>query len=409
MVSKLSLQDLPVNGKKVLMRVDFNVPLDNNANITDDTRIVASLPSIRFIIEHGGAVILMSHLGRPKGQRQKEFSLASCAKRLGELLQKPVKLAPDCIGSETEALAKSLRPGEILLLENLRFHSAEEEPGRDTAFAQKLARLGDVYVNDAFGTAHRAHSSTATVAQYFPNKAAAGLLLQKEIQFLGDHLDKPDRPFYAVVGGKKISTKLGVLQSLLKKADALFLGGAMAFTFLKAKGISVGNSLVEDDLIAKAKEILSEADKLKVKIWLPIDVVVVPRLDELATAERIITVADGVPAGMMGVDIGPKTQTLYAEELKKASCILWNGPMGVFELPQFARGTEEIARALADLDAITIVGGGDSIAAIQGLGLGNKMSHLSTGGGATLEYIEFGSLPGINALSNASQKAASRN
>lgn len=405
MVTKLSLQDLPVKGKRVLMRVDFNVPLDNNANITDDTRIAASLPSIRYVLDQGGSLILMSHLGRPKGQRQKEFSLAPCAKRLSELLQRPVILAPDCVGPEVEKLVKNLKPGEVLLLENLRFHAAEEEPERDPSFAEKLARLGDVYVNDAFGTAHRAHSSTATITRSFSGRAAAGLLLLKEMQFLGDHLDQPQRPFYAIVGGKKISTKLGVLKSLLKKADALFLGGAMAFTFLKAKGIGIGSSLCEDDLIPKAKEVLAEAEKLHVKVWLPMDAVVVPRLDELATANRIVSLEEGVPAGLMGVDIGPQTIALYAQELKKAHTILWNGPMGVFELPQFARGTEAVAQVVADLPAVTIVGGGDSVAAVQGLNLGSKMSHLSTGGGATLEYIEFGSLPGIDALSNAPKKA----
>lgn len=387
------------------MRVDFNVPLDNNANITDDTRIEASLPSIRYVLDQGGSLVLMSHLGRPKGQRQKEFSLAPCSKRLSELLQRPVLQASDCVGPEVEAMAKALNPGEVLLLENLRFHAAEEEPERDPSFAEKLARLGDFYVDDAFGTAHRAHSSTVSVTRYFPGRAVSGFLLQKEMQYLGEHMDQPERPFFAVVGGKKISTKLGVLTSLLKKADALFLGGAMAYTFLKAQGKPIGNSLCENDLIPKAKEILAQAQKARVKIWLPVDTVVVSQLDESAPANRVVSLHEGIPEGLMGVDIGPQTIELYSRELKAAHSVLWNGPMGVFELPQFARGTEAIARALAGLKATTIVGGGDSIAAVQGLGLAQNFSHLSTGGGATLEYIEFGTLPGIAALSDAPKKA----
>ncbi len=406
MVNKLSLQDLPLTGKKVLMRVDFNVPLDNNANITDDTRIEASLPSIRYVLDQGGSVILMSHLGRPKGKRQKEFSLVPCGKRLSDLLKKPVLLASDCIGPEVENLAKGLKPGEVLLLENLRFHAAEEEPEKDPSFAEKLARLGDFYVDDAFGTAHRAHSSIVGVTRYFPGRAAAGFLLQKEMQYLGEHMETPQRPFFAIVGGKKISTKLGVLKSLIKKADAIFLGGAMAFTFFKAQGKSIGSSLFEEDLIPKAKVVLAEAQKAGVKIWLPLDVVVVATLDEGASANRVVSLQEGIPEGLMGVDIGPQTIDLYARELKAAHSVLWNGPMGVFELPQFARGTEAIAQVLAELKATTIVGGGDSIAAVQGLGLGSKFSHLSTGGGATLEYIEYGTLPGIDALSDAPKKVS---
>lgn len=404
MVNKLSLPDLSIKGKRVLMRVDFNVPLDSSGKITDDTRIVASLPSIQHVLEQGGSLVLMSHLGRPKGKPQKEFSLKPCATRLAQLLGHPVTLAPDCVGPQVESLCKALKPGEVILLENLRFYKAEEDPVFDPEFAKKLSNLGDLYVNEAFGTAHRAHSSTATITRFFPDRSAAGLLLLKEMKFLGDHLDDPDRPFYAIVGGNKVSTKLGVLKSLLQKADGLFLGGAMAFTFLKAQGLDIGNSLCEDSLIPMAKEVLAEGRRLGVTIWLPSDAVVVPEIDETLPADQVVSIQKGIPAGLMGVDIGPQTVQTYAQELKKARTIFWNGPMGVFEIAQFAKGTEAIAHLLAELPATTIVGGGDSLAAVQRLALGQKMTHLSTGGGATLEYIEFGSLPGISALTDASKK-----
>lgn len=401
MTHKLSLRDLSLQGKRVVMRVDFNVPMDSYGSITDDTRLTSTLPSIRYVLDHGASLVLMSHMGRPKGKRQKELSLAPCAKRLSQLLEKPVQFATDCIGQEVEQKVKALKPGEVLLLENLRFHSAEEEPARDPTFAQQLAKWGDIYVNEAFGSAHRAHSSTATIAKYFPGRAVGGFHLMKEVQFLGEQLDNPERPFYAIIGGNKASSKLGVLKSLLRKADALFFGGAMAFTFLKAQGFSIGHSLCEDDQLVKAKELLAEAQKLGVKIWLPVDAVVVPEIDEAIPADRTIALKDGIPHNLMGVDIGPQTIELFSRELKKAKAVLWNGPMGVFEIPQFATGTKAIAECLAGLSALTIVGGGDSVAAVKSLGVGEKLTHLSTGGGATLEYIEFGSLPGVDALSDA--------
>ncbi len=400
MVHKLSIQDLPVQGKKTLMRVDFNVPVDSDGKITDDTRIVSTLPSIRYVLDHGGSVILMSHFGRPKGEPKREFSLAPTAKKLSELLGKPVIQAEDCTGSQVRQLAQALKPGEVLLLENLRFHKAEEEPDSDPSFARELAQLGDLYVNEAFGSAHRAHSSTATIAQYFPGKAAAGFNLAKEIAFLGENLLHPQRPFYAIVGGNKVSTKLGVLKSLLQKADALFLGGAMAFTFLRAQGLNIGASLCEDELIPQAHEVLAEGKRFGKPIFLPDDVVVVPKIEASQPADRVVSLREGIPDGLMGVDIGPATISRYSAELQKAKCIFWNGPMGVFEMPQFAKGTEAIAKLLARLPATTLIGGGDSLAAVQHLGLGDKMTHLSTGGGATMEYIEFGTLPGIEVLSN---------
>lgn len=400
MVQKLSLSDLNLNGKKVLMRVDFNVPLDKKGNITDDTRIAASLPSIKYVLERGGALILMSHLGRPKDKRVPEMSLSPCAKRLSELLGIPVAMAPDCVGAETELMVGNLKPGQAILLENLRFHKGEEHPDEDPSFVKSLARLGDVYVNDAFGTAHRAHASTAVIAQYFPGKAAAGFLLEKEIQFLGNALLNPQRPFYAIIGGAKISSKIGVLQALLKKVDGLLIGGGMAYTFYKAQGIPIGNSLHEDDQLDKAKAILQDVPKAKLKFMLPVDNVAADRIDQTAKTE-VVRIPPGIPEGFQGVDIGPETIRMFAAELQKAKMILWNGPLGVFEVPAFAKGTLAIAKNLANLDANTIVGGGDSVAAIQMAGLADKFTHLSTGGGASLEYIEFGTLPGIEALSDA--------
>lgn len=396
-MEKLSLRDLPIEGKKVLMRVDFNVPLENG-KITDDSRIVASLPSIRYILDHEGSLVLMSHLGRPKGNVSKEFSLAPCAKRLGELLNKNVIMAPDCIGPEVERLVQQLKPGEILMLENLRFHPGEEKPKDHPDFVRALAKLGDLYVNDAFGTAHRFHASTAAITQYFEGKAAAGLLLEKEIQFLGEALKNPKKPFYAIVGGAKISTKMGVLKSLLKKADCVIVGGAMAYTFFKAKGYSIGNSLFEPDQIEEARSLLEESKKLGVPLLLPLDTVITHEMKADAIT-KIVDITQGIPDGWEGVDIGPKTIELFSKELQKAKTILWNGPLGVFEIEQFAKGTRSIAETLGKLNATTIIGGGDSLAAIQAVGLADKMSHLSTGGGASLEYIEFGTLPGIEALS----------
>jgi phosphoglycerate kinase len=397
MTHKLSLKELYLNGRKVLMRVDFNVPLDKNSYITDDTRIKASLPSIQYILSQGGSIILMSHLGRPKGKPSPEFSLAPCAKRLSELIHKEVVLAPDCVGQDTENLAQNLKPGQVLLLENLRFHPEEENPTDD--FAKQLAKLGDVYVNDAFGTAHRAHASTATITKYFPGEAAAGFLLEKEIEFLGKTLLKPKKPFYAIIGGAKISSKIGVLNTLLNKVDALLIGGGMAYTFYKAQGISIGESIHEDAQINEARNILAKAKTLDVKIYLPVDNIAANKIDPTATIQ---IVSNGIPNGMQGVDIGPKTIEKYIAIIQDAATIFWNGPMGIFEIEKFAKGTNALAHALAKLKAITIVGGGESVAAVEAAGVTSSISHISTGGGATLEYIEFGKLPGIDALSDRS-------
>lgn len=406
MSGKLSLKDLSLRGKKVLMRVDFNVPIDKNHHITDDSRIKAAIPSIQYILDQGGSVILTSHLGRPTESTIAEFSLAPCARRLSELLKKPVMMAPDCSGKATQSLAANLKPGEILLLENLRFHRGEENPDEDPSFARQLASLGDLYVNDAFGTAHRAHSSTAEITRYFPGKAAAGLLMEKEIQFLGEAVLNPKRPFYAIIGGAKISTKIGVIKTLLTKVDALFIGGGMSYTFMKAQGIPIGDSIHEDAFLEEAKEILLLIKKSKCKLFLPQDFVVADRFSNHAQTE-IVEIAKGIPAGYQGMDIGPKTIEQYVNELKKASTIFWNGPVGVFEFPNFAKGTNAIAQTLAKLSAITIVGGGESVAAVHAAGVADKITHISTGGGASLELIEFGKLPGIEALSDAETCATS--
>ncbi len=398
-MKKLTLNALPVKGKKVLVRVDFNVPQNKDGSISDDTRIQASLPTIQYILKEGGSVILMSHLGRPEGKKELKYSLAPCAKRLSELLKKPVLFAPDCIGSEVKKMAHALQPGQLLLLENLRFHAAEEKPEKDPSFAKQLAALGAIYVNDAFGTAHRAHSSTATITKYFPKTAAAGFLLQKEIDFLGSAFTHPKHPFYALIGGAKISTKIGVLESLLTKVDALFIGGAMAYTFLKAQGISIGDSLHEDDAMEKAAHFLKKAAAKKIAVYLPLDFVVANRFSNDAES-KIVSIKEGIPKGWQGMDIGPKTVKEWTHEVQKAAMVFWNGPVGVFEFSHFAKGTNEMAKALADLKATTIVGGGDSVAAISHLGLQDRFTHVSTGGGATLEYIEFGHLPGIDALTN---------
>lgn len=345
-------------------------------------------------------MILMSHLGRPKDKRLPEFSLAPCAKRLSELLKKTVQMASDCVGPETEKLARGLKPGQVLLLENLRFHRGEEHPEEDPAFVKQLASLGDVYVNDAFGTAHRAHASTATIAQYFPGRAAAGFLLEKEIRFLGSALLDPKHPFYAIIGGAKISTKIGVLKALISKVDALLIGGGMAYTFFKAQGISIGNSIHEDDLLDQAKEIIRACKAAGKKLLLPVDIVVVSTISNDAKMKTVDS-SKGIPDGLEGVDIGPKTIQLFTQQLKDAATVFWNGPLGVFEQSNFAKGTNAIAKAIASLKATTIVGGGDSIAALQAAGVADKITHISTGGGASLEYIEFGKLPGIEALSDA--------
>ena len=397
---KLSITDLPIKGKKVLMRVDFNVPMDKSGNITDLTRIEASIPSIRYVLDKGGSVILMSHLGRPKGKPAPEFSLAPCAKALEKLLGVPVAMAPDCVGSSVAAMAEALKPGQVVLLENLRFHKGEENPDEEPEFARQLAALGDCYVNDAFGTAHRAHASTFTVPYLVHGGAAAGLLLQREIEFFEPLIFKPTRPFYAIIGGAKISTKIGVLKALLKKVDGLLIGGAMAYTFLKAKGIPIGDSLYEEELVPQARKILEEAEHTHVKLLLPIDHVVANKVAADATS-FVVAAAEGIPPGQIGVDIGPATIKLFIDSLRGAKTIFWNGPLGVFEVAPFAEGTKALAKALTTLDATTVVGGGDSVAALHAVGDAGRISHVSTGGGAALEFIEFGTLPGIEALSGA--------
>ena len=390
-----ALKNLPLSNARVFVRVDFNCPLDATHSITDDSRIVASLPTIQYLIKNNAKVILASHLGRPKG-KSIDCSLAPCAKRLSELLGKPVVLADDSIGAGVEKLVADMKPGDVILLENLRFYPAEEKPELDPSFAKNLAKLADFYVNDAFGTAHRAHSSTAVIAQYFSGKAAAGFLLEKEINFLGTATANPKRPFFAIIGGAKISTKIGVLKALSKKVDVLMIGGGMAYTFLKAKGISIGDSIVEDSMLDIAKEILNSG----VKIYLPLDIVAATEFNNDSPHKTFSTI-EGIEPGYQGMDIGPATVAAWVTALQEAKTVLWNGPVGVFEMPNFAKGTLAIANALASLqDAITIVGGGDSVAAIQEAGLADKFSHVSTGGGASLEYVEFGTLPGIEALKN---------
>jgi len=394
-MGKLALEDLDLKNKRVLMRVDFNVPMEKG-KITDDSRIVASLPSIQYVLKNGASVVLMSHLGKPKGKPEAQFSLAPCAKRLAEILKQPVQMAPDCVGPEVEKLATGLKPGQVLLLENLRFHTGEEAPEKDPAFVSQLSKLGDLYVNDAFGTAHRAHASTAAIAKYFPNKAAMGFLMEKEIKELSPLLHNPKRPFYAILGGAKISTKIGVIKKLLDKVDALFVGGGMTFTFLKAQGIEIGNSLCEDEQLQTARDLLHQSGK---KIHFPIDLIIADAFSNEAQKKTVL-LKEGIPSGWQGMDIGPKTIAEWSKSLEQAATVFWNGPLGVFEMPCFAVGTRAIAELLAKSKAKTIVGGGDSVAAIQQMGLSDKFSHLSTGGGASLEFLEFGHLPGIDALSD---------
>lgn len=397
-MEKLRIQDLSLQNKKVLVRVDFNVPLIDG-NISDATRIKESLPTIEYLLNHGASVILMSHLGRPKAKVDPKYSLKICVPTLSTLLGKPVLFSSDCIGEEAKKLSSSLKPGQILLLENLRFHEAEEHPEKDPSFAKNLADLGDLYVNDAFGTAHRAHSSTATIAQFFPGKGASGLLLQKEIDAFSELLSHPKRPFYAIVGGSKISSKIGVLSSLAKKVDGIFIGGGMAYTFFKALGIPIGNSICENDCLDIAKNFLEECKQKNILISLPKDIIVANAFSNDAE-RKCISIENGIPDGFEGMDVGPKTIENWKNQFTNAKTFFWNGPVGVFEFPNFANGTQSIARILSELPAKTIVGGGDSISAIQGMRLGSSFAHLSTGGGASLEYIEYGHLPGIDALSD---------
>ncbi|KAF0134167.1 MAG: phosphoglycerate kinase [Candidatus Saganbacteria bacterium] len=395
-MSKQTVEDIKdLKGKKVLVRVDFNVPLDDRQNITDNTRITAALPTIKYLIDRGARIILVSHLGRPKSGPEEKFRLAPVAKMLSELVGKKIFSTTDCIGPEVEKVVSQLKDGDILLLENVRFYKEEEK--NDPEFAKKLASLADVYVNDAFGTAHRAHASTKGVTKYL--KGYAGFLIEKEIKFLSKILNDPIRPFVAILGGAKISGKIDVIKNLLPKVDTLIIGGGMAYTFFKARNISVGDSIVEEDKVQLAKDILKLAIDLNKTIMLPIDHVVADKFD--ANANFQVVTRAGIPDGWKGMDIGPNTIVKFGHAIKKAKSVFWNGPMGVFEFENFAKGTLEIAKLVAEITkngAISIVGGGDSVAAIEKSGLANQISHISTGGGASLEFIEGKTLPGIAAL-----------
>jgi len=388
MFSKKMLTDLDVKGKKVLVRVDFNVPI-SDGKVGDDTRIQAALPTIKYLLENDAAVILCSHLGRPKGEPDPAFSLKPVADYLGTLLDVPVKFAEDCVGETAQKAAEDLAPNEVLVLENTRFHAGEK--ANDPEMAKELASLADLFVNDAFGSAHRAHASTAGVADYLP--AAAGFLLEKEIKYLGNAIAEPERPFVAILGGAKVSDKIGVIDNLIKKADRILIGGGMANTFFKAQGYAMADSLVEDEVLDTAKELLDMAGG---KLVLPVDVVIADAFDANA-ADKIMDVGD-VPAGWRILDIGPRTVEAFSDIIKKAGTVVWNGPMGVFELDKFAKGTFEVAKAIAESDATGIVGGGDSASAIKKSGLEDKITHISTGGGASLEMLEGKMLPGLAAL-----------
>jgi phosphoglycerate kinase len=397
-MKKLTIDQLELQGKRVLTRVDFNVPLDEYGNITDDRRIVAALPTIEKIIRDGGKAILMSHLGRPKGERKPEYSLAPVAKRLSELLDKEIIFVDDCIGDKVKETVANMQNGDVVLLENLRFYPGETK--NDPDFAKQLAELGDVYVNDAFGTAHRAHASTEGVTHYI-EKCAAGYLMQKELDYLGNAIENPRRPFTAILGGAKVSGKIDVIKNLFSKVDYLLIGGGMVFTFLKAEGYEVGKSLVEEDKIELAKEILEKAENKNVGFILPTDVVCAKEFSNDSPAETYDI--DNIPDDMMGLDIGPKTVRNFKEIILMSKTVVWNGPMGVFEFDNFAKGTREIAEALADATAYgatTIVGGGDSAAAMKKFKLEHGVSHVSTGGGASLEFLEGKELPGVAALTD---------
>ena len=392
-MNKVTIRDLDVNGKKVLLRCDFNVPLDDKLNITDKTRIVAALPTINYLLEHNAKVILCSHLGRPKGEVKPEFSLAPVAAELTKELGREVKLAKDVTGPSAHELGENMKEGEVILLENVRFDPREE--ANDDTLSKEFASLAEVYVNDAFGTCHRAHSSTAGVAKYLPS--GCGFLIEKELKILGDTLNNPVRPFVAILGGKKVSDKIGVIDSLLNKVDVLLIGGGMAYTFFKAQGYGVGNSICELDKIDLAKSLMQKAKDKGVKMLLPVDNKIGKEFDP--NTESKIVKYNEIPDNWEGFDIGPETIKIYEEELKKAKTVLWNGPVGLFEFDQFAIGTTEIANCLANLkDCTTIIGGGDSAAAVTKAGLADKMTHISTGGGASLEFIEGKPLPGIECL-----------
>ncbi len=393
-MSKKTVSDIDLKGKKVLMRADFNVPLDENGVITDETRITAALPTISYILEQGASVILMSHMGRPKNQPNPKYSLEPVARKLSELLKKAVIFNDDgaVTGSVTVAAAAGLKPGDVLLLQNTRFRGEEEK--NDQGFSRELADLGDVFVNDAFGTAHRAHASTVGIAEFLPG--VSGFLIQKELDFMGKALENPERPFVAILGGSKVSDKIGVINNLLEKVDTLIIGGGMAFTFLKAQGYEIGKSLLEEDKMELANELVAKAKAKGVNLLLPVDVVAAEAF--AADAPFVVVDINAIPAGSMGLDIGPVTAANFAKAILDAKTVIWNGPMGVFEMAAFAKGTEAVAKAMSDSDAITIIGGGDSAAAVKILGYEEGMSHISTGGGASLEFLEGKKLPGIEIL-----------
>ena len=393
-MNKKTIEDIAVAGKKVLVRCDFNVPLDENKNITDENRLNGALPTIKYLVGEGAKVILCSHLGRPKGEFNEKYSLKPVAKRLSEMLGQEVKMASDVIGDSAKAIAADLKDGEVMLLENVRYHKEEEK--NDAEFSKKLAEFADIYVNDAFGTAHRAHASTAGVADYIP--AVCGYLIQKEIEIMGGALSNPERPFVAILGGAKVSDKIGVIENLLEKVDFLIIGGGMAYTFLKAKGYEIGTSICEDEKLDLARSLMEKAQAKGVELLLPIENVCASEFSN--DAERKIVPSDNIPADFMGMDIGPKTIELFSEVIKKAKTVIWNGPMGVFEFSNFAEGTKAVAKAVAESGAITIIGGGDSAAAVEQLGYADKMTHISTGGGASLEFLEGIELPGIAALND---------
>lgn len=393
---KLSISDLDLDGKTVFIRVDFNVPIKNGV-IGDDTRIRASLPTIQYALDRGATVVLASHLGRPKGKPAPEYSLRPVAGRLSELLGRPVVFATDCVGPEAaSAIAEAHAGGRVALLENVRFHAGEEK--NDPAFAAQLAEPVDLYVNDAFGSAHRAHASVEGIVRAM-GQGAAGLLMEKELQYLGDAVERPVRPFVAILGGAKVSDKIEVIENLLTKVDALLIGGAMAYTFFKSRNVPVGRSLVEEDRVQSATGVTARAQERGVRLELPVDHVVAPKLEAGAPAETL-DVGDPAIGERMGLDIGPKTSARYAEVLKDAKTVVWNGPMGVFEIPAFARGTEAVARAVATVDGTTVVGGGDSIAAVNAVGVADRITHISTGGGASLEFLGGRVLPGVAALTD---------
>ncbi len=386
-----TVKEASLAGKRVLIRVDFNVPVKNGV-VTDSTRIKAALPTIKYILDNGASLVVMSHFGRPKGQKNPEFSMAPIRAEFEKLLGKPVRLAPDVIGPEVEKEVKALKPGEVLLLENVRFYPEEEK--NDPTFAKTLASYGDLYVNDAFGTAHRAHASTEGVSHYLPSYA--GFLIEKEVKYMAPLLENPEHPFVAIIGGSKVSSKITVLESLVKTCDTIVVGGGMAYTFDKVLGYSVGKSLVEDDYLETAKNFLEAAKEKGVKVILPVDHYCAESFSE--DAKPILVDSRNIPDNLMGLDIGPKTVELIEQAIKDAKTVVWNGPMGVFEFASFAKGTEEVARALANSNAISVVGGGDSVAAINKFGLADKITHVSTGGGASLEFLEGKVLPGIKAL-----------